>query len=179
MDQIRDALHHTIQLLSDPLVRALTTLLAVASFGISIWAFRRTSAVLQSHLDNLRSEQARFVEAQWSNIDRLAISNSDCARLMADMFGIEGETEAKREALHYMFLNNLATSFIAWKNNVLDFDAYDGHMTYFFSSYKGDHAYLMRLIEVAHFHSEFVRECRRRLEVRGSNPAAHSHTRQH
>ena len=166
MGYLSDTLQLVIQLLNDPFVRALATLIAATSLVISILALRRTSLAMVSHVSGIRSEQARFLESQWSKLNSLTISNADCARLLAESFGIEGEMEAKREVLHYMFLNILASAFIAWKNGVADFEVYDGHMGYFFSCYKGSPDYLIRLIEVAHYPPEFLEECRKRLQNR-------------
>jgi hypothetical protein len=158
-----------VQLLNDPSVRVFTTALSVISFFVSIWAVRATTTTMASHKASLRSEQARFLEVQWSTIDHLTVSNPDCAKLAVDMFGIENEVEAKREALHYMYLNVLGAAFMGRKNRAIDEDVYDGHMKFFFSNYKGPQDYLVRLIRNGGFLPGFEAECVRYMnKTRGA-----------
>lgn len=158
-----------VQLLNDPSVRAFTSVLSVISFFVSIWAVRQMSTTMASHKASVRSEQARFLEMQWSTIDQLTVSNPDCARLAVEMFGIENETEAKREALHYMYLNVLGAAFMGWKNKAIDEDVYDGHMKFFFNNYKGPQDFLVRLIRNGGFLPGFEAECVRYMnKARGT-----------
>jgi hypothetical protein len=161
-----DVFQLMVQLLGDPIVRALTTILAVISFAVSMLAFRRTSAVMSSHYANMRAEQERFLEMQWSRLNSLIVTNADCAALTADMFGIDSASEVRKEMLHRSYINVLASAYSAQKNDALDALVYEGHMQYFFSNYKGDGDYLLRLIETAHFQPGFEADCRARLVKR-------------
>jgi hypothetical protein len=171
---INEIITRAVQLLNEPSVRAVTTvvsiLVALISFSVSVWAFRRTSVVMSSHFSSLRSEQARFIEVQWNAIDQLTVANSDCSKLMVDMFGIENEMEAKRESLHYMFLNILGAAFVGWKNGAIDHDVYDGHMRYFFLNYKGRPDYLIRLVEAGGYIPDFKAECMRYMALARDKP---------
>lgn len=169
MGSVSDVSSLAVQLLSDPIVRAITMILAIISFVVSMLAFKRTSAVMSSHYANLRAEQERFLEMQWSNVNSLVISNSDCASLVAEMFGVNDSVGVKKELVHRSFVKVLAAAFSAQRNQALDAAAYESHMQYFFSNYKGDGAYLMRVIETAHYHPDFEADCRARLAKRAKS----------
>jgi len=171
---------YAIQVLNQPSVRAATTLIsiliALISFSVSIWAARKTSVVMTSHFSSQRSEQARFIEMQWKAIDENVLANPESARLMAEMFGLDGEAEARREAFHLMYLNTLSMAFVGWKHEAIDQDVYDGHMRYFFSHYKGSTDYVLHLVKLANYPSGFLSECERYLALARTAPLNSSKT---
>jgi hypothetical protein len=163
--ELVDTLERAIQLLNQPSVRALSVVIAIASFLVSIWAVRRISVVMTSHGASLLSEQARFIETQWKAIDENVLANPESAKLLAEMFGLDSEAEARREAFHLMFLNTLSMAFVGWKHRVIDLQTYDGHMRYFFFQYKGKADYISSLVKRANYPSGFLSECERYLAL--------------
>ena len=113
---------------------------------------------------------------QWKAIDENVLANPESARLMAEMFGLDGEAEARREAFHLMYLNTLSMAFVGWKHEAIDQDVYDGHMRYFFSHYKGSTDYVLHLVKLANYPSGFLSECERYLALARTAPLNSSKT---
>jgi hypothetical protein len=162
---MNDTLSLVIQVLNDPIVRAFQAGVTALTLLISIFAFKRTSQVLKAQQASLRAEQRRVLEMQWSEMNKLILTNSDAATEAAKLFGSDSDVSVRREMLHRSYLNILSTASSAYRSMALDQSTYQRHMNYFFSNYKGDSEYLLHLIKTADYHSEFQADCRARLAV--------------
>jgi len=153
------------QLLNDPTAQALQSLATAITFIISILAFWRTFSLQNTQKATLMTEQRRFLEMQWNEMNRLVISNSDATNQAAQMFGSDDGKAVKRDFLHLSYLNILSAASHAYRENALDYPTYDRHMESFFGSYRGDREYLVQLLQSANYHKEFQKDCIRRLRI--------------
>lgn len=160
---VSELIDQLVQLLNHPLLRAASIVIAAASLIVSLWVAKRTASAINTHTTLVQAEHARFLEQQWQNIDRLTVTNDDCAKLLAEMFGSSPEAE-KKDAAHLLFISGLAAAHSQLLRRAIDDDFYRSHMTSFFSNYKGDKEYLRDLIKRNYGIAEdFVGECEKYL----------------
>jgi hypothetical protein len=153
-------------LLNLPVIKALSLLASIVGAGVALLSLRRVNKVADAQLANFRADHTRYLNEQRSRIDLVTLNNDTTAKLVAAAFGRADAEAAKREALHCLYLNLLASAHSAWSNHLIDRADYEKHMDFFFEDFKGDHAELAAVLAYNHFAPGFDAECRKRLEAR-------------
>jgi hypothetical protein len=171
VDALMDLFLRAVEVVNEPRTRfvitAISLLFSFFSLYVSIWAARRTTTAMKIHSSSLRAEHARFIETQWKAVNESVLANPDSAKLMAQMFGLSGEQEARQQAFLFMFLNILAMAFDARKHGALDQYDYDSHMRYFFSQYRGSLDHVLKVVK-DNYSDDFLEECEKYVRLRTS-----------
>lgn len=167
-----EAYEHLSTLLNLPIVKALSLLASLIGAAAGLLSLRRVNQVSDAQLANFQADHARHIHEQRSRIDLATLQSPETAALVARSFGRKDADEARREALHCLYLNLLASAHSAWRNDLISRQDFDRHMDFFFDDYKGSLSELEALLTANYYTADFDRECRARLQRPRTNQPA-------
>ncbi len=160
MPVLNDFVDWVLATVNLPGFKLATFLLSVISVTISLWAFRRTMAILDAHEKSIVSAQIRFVDREWQKVGRFVLSDEKYLALAAETFGYSSVDDARRTFFYFQFLNPVFCSFQAFKLGLMDRDVFAGDVKSVFRSFKGDDAVLLNAIKLAGYPEDFLAMCK-------------------
>lgn len=148
-----------LEVLNLPIVRAGTVVFAAASFGISIWLFRKTTRLFATQERHYLIDQTRFIDDMWQKSNALILSNNDHRRVVRDMFGYESDEDLLR---NFMLFNTINPVYASWRSateGVMPKAAFVAHRDNILSNYSGDREWFVATLRKRGYAPEFVRMC--------------------
>jgi hypothetical protein len=158
-----------------PGFKLVTFLLSVTSVTISLWAFRRTKAVLDAHQKSILSDQIRFINREWQKVGRFVLGDEKYLALAAEIFGHSSVDDARRLFFYFQFLNPMFCSFQAFKLGLMDRDAFAGDVKSVLANFKGDDAVLTNAIKMVGYPEDFIAECKNLAGLRSFDAKSVGH----
>jgi hypothetical protein len=149
-----------------PGFRLAAFLLSLVSVGISIWAFRRTKAVLDAHEKSILSDQIRFSNSEWQKVGRFVLGDEKYLGLAAETFGFASVDDARRTYFYFLYLNPAFCSFQAFKLGIMDRNVFGGGLRSVIHNFKGDGAELLNAIKLLGYPDDFAALCKQLLAQR-------------
>jgi hypothetical protein len=142
-------------------------LLSSVSVAISIWAFRRTKAVLDAHEKSILSDQIRFSNSEWQKVGRFVLSDEKYLKMAAETFGFPSIDEARRTYFYFLYLNPAFCSFQAFRLGLMDRDVFGSGLRSVMHNFRGDAAELLDAVKLLGYSDDFVTLCKTLLSERG------------
>jgi hypothetical protein len=150
-----------------PGFKVATFLVSLVSVAISVWAFRRTKAVLDAHEKSILSDQIRFSNSEWQKVGRFVLSDEKYLALAAETFGFRSVDDARRTYFYFLYLNPAFCSYQAFKLGLMDRDVFGGGLKSVMHNFRGDSVELLGTIKLLGYPDDFVILCKNLLSERG------------
>ncbi len=153
MNEFLDAV---VWFLNVPSVRALTTVISVISFGLSLWALRKFRDFTETNRRHFAVDHARYVDDQWQRSNHAILSNREHLRIMAELLNYKDADEALKAYFIFNMINPLYSAFNSAKQGIMDKAVFEKAMSDFGSHFYGDRSSFLALLRSRGFTDEFV-----------------------
>jgi hypothetical protein len=163
LNDLSDWLLATVNL---PGFKLATLLLSLISVAISVWAFRRTKAVLDAHEKSILSDQIRFGNSEWQKVGRFVLGDETYLKLAAETFGFASVDDARRTYFYFLYLNPAFCSYQAFKLGIMDRNLFGGGLRSVLHNFRGDAAELLATIKLLGYPDDFAALCKQLLAER-------------
>jgi hypothetical protein len=153
MNEFLDA---AVWFLNVPGVRALTAVISVISFALSLWALRKFRDFTETNRRHFAADHARFVDDQWQRSNHVILSNREHLHIMAELLSYKDADEALRAYLIFNMINPLYSAFNSVKQGIMDKAVFEAAMGDFASHFSGDRSSFLSFLRSRGYTDEFV-----------------------
>jgi hypothetical protein len=152
-----------LEFLSNPWVRAITTLLSIVAAVAGLWATRKAQKVLHTHEQQIFVLQRQSLNEQWQRLNTTILSNDAVARTVAEVHGATDPNDFRRYSFFLFLANLLYQAFVSRSMEVIPEDVYAAHFASvaFYFRNRGD---LFSKAALANEYTpDFLQDCKRRF----------------
>ena len=140
--------------------------IAALSLILSILSWWRVKVISRKFSNNVKTLHTQSIADKWQHANELILSDPEFASLTQEMFGASDHAETQSIAAHLVFLNILYAAYDARKKRLINEEALDQNMSYFFDNYKLPIDFTERALQYGNFTDDFRQKCRLKMKLR-------------
>lgn len=155
----------TVIFLAHPTVRALTTVVAITSAALGLWATRKAQQVLHTHEQHILVSQCQSLNEQWQKINAATLSNECVLEITATAIGVNDSKLIQTYTFFQMLVNLLYQASTSRLSGTLSDDVYDAHfnsVAYYFQN-RAD--LFFAVAKAQYYPTIFIDDCKSRFQV--------------
>lgn len=149
--------------LAHPAVRALTTVVAITSAALGLWATRKAQQVLHTHEQHILVSQRQLLTEHWQRLDAAILSNDSTLNAVAKIIGVKNKDLFRRHTFLQMLVNLLAQAATSRQLGTLSDDIYAAHfnsVAYYFQN-RADLFFAIAIEQ--EYTAPFIEDCKSRF----------------
>jgi hypothetical protein len=166
----------TLTLLNEPIIRAGTTVLAVISAILGIWATQKARNVLHTHEQQILVRQNQLLDDQWQKIHHAILVNDKMADTIAQLVGVDDVSLFRQQSFFFVLTNLLASAWVSRVSNILSEEIYNAHFTAVAAYFRNRADLFFGVIPPHEYPGPFLEDCKRRF--RQLDPLTGNETRE-
>jgi hypothetical protein len=153
----------TLTLLNEPIIRAGTTVLAVISAILGIWAAQKARSVLHTHEQQILVRQNQLMDDQWQQINHALLVNDKAAAAIGQLMGVDDVALFQQQSFFFILLNLLASAWVSRVSDILSEEIYDAHFRGVAIYFQNRAELFFSVIPPGVYTRPFLEDCKRRF----------------
>jgi len=152
-----------IEILGDPSVRALTTIIAIASAAAGFWAAIRAQKVMHALRQEILVTQEQLLNDQWQRVNVAMLTNENLMQTVSNVVGADDIQHYRRATFLQVLANLLYQAWASRVRGTLSEEVYQAHFNSVVYYFRNRADLFFPIVPEREYPGNFIRDCRRRL----------------
>jgi len=152
-----------VQFFGDPDVRALTTIIAIASAVASLYVAFRAQRLLRTQEKEVHVTQEQSLNDQWQKIRGAMLANERLLQTVSNMVGADDIEHYRRTNFLQILANLLYQAWVSMDRRTLDAKVYEAHFISAASYFRNRRELFFCLVPEREYPAAFIADCKRRF----------------
>jgi spore maturation protein SpmB len=153
-----------VEFLAHPTVRALTTIIAVASAAAGLWAAIKAQRVLHTHRQEILVTQEQSLNDQWQRLNAAMLSNEDLLQTVSNLVGADDIEHYRRASFLQMIANLLYQAHASRGRGTLSEKVYVAHFNSAAYYFRNRPDLFFPIVAEREYPPAFIEDCKRRFK---------------
>jgi len=152
-----------IEFFGDPSVRALTTIVAIASAAAGFWAAIRAQKVMHALRQEILVTQEQLLNDQWQRVNVAMLTNENLMQTVSNVVGADDIQHYRRATFLQVLANLLYQAWASRVRGTLSEEVYQAHFNSVVYYFRNRADLFFPIVPEREYPGNFIRDCRRRL----------------
>ena len=152
-----------IEFFGDPTVRALTTIIAIASAAAGFWAAIRAQKVMHTLRQEILVTQEQLLNDQWQRVNVAMLTNENLMQTVSNVVGADDIQHYRRATFLQVLANLLYQAWASRVRGTLSEEVYQAHFNSVVYYFRNRADLFFPIVPEREYPGNFIRDCRRRL----------------
>jgi hypothetical protein len=152
-----------IEFFGDPAVRALTTIVAIASAAAGFWAAIRAQKVMHTLRQEILVTQEQLLNDQWQRVNVAMLTNENLMQTVSNVVGADDIQQYRRATFLQVLANLLYQAWASRVRGTLSEEVYQAHFNSVVYYFRNRADLFSPIVPEREYPADFIRDCKRRL----------------
>jgi hypothetical protein len=153
-----------VELLNEPVIRVGTTILAVTSAILGIWATQKARSVLHAHEQQILVQQLQLLDDHWQRFGYAILTDDKIAAVFAKMAGVDDLALVRTRLFIEILIDILSSAYSARSRNILPDDLYETQFRSVAAYFLNRAELFFSSIDKSFYSKNFIDDCERRFK---------------
>jgi hypothetical protein len=163
--ELQDMWRIGLALLNEPIIRAGTTILAIASAAMGIWAARKARGVLHTHETQILVRQLQLMDDHWQRINYAVLTDDKSAATFGKLVGIDDLTVLRRHSFISILVDLLGSAYASRRRNIMPEEIYEAHFKAVAVFFHNRAELFFQSFDRGFYTKSFYEDCERRFKL--------------
>jgi len=152
-----------VDFLGHPTVRTLTTIIAIVSAAVGLWAAVRAQRVMHTHRQQILVTQEQALNEQWQRLNVAMLTNESLLQTVSNVVGADDSEHYRRTTFLQLLANLLYQAQASRVRGTLSEKVYQAHFNSVAYYFRNRADLFFPIVPEREYPAAFIEDCRRRF----------------